>query len=151
MWAVACEPVSPVAIPAKDSVSGWESLAPKLVVDLAVDALSVGRPSAVDVVDCEELVLLLAATGALSAVGVEHGISEFAALLAVVGADVFAVGLPPSGVVVAELLSVGLAAFSVSRSTAVTADVPAACRASVNDELVGWSSLAAPLTCPFVH
>ena len=151
MRTVAHEPVSPVAIPAKDSVAARESLALDLLVDLPPGGLAVGTSPSVDVVEGEEVADSFAAAGAGAAVGVEDFVSEFARLASDVGADVLAVGVSPCGVFVAELLSVGLASLGVSLAAAGAADVPPAGGAPVDDELVSGSSLAAPLTGPFVH
>lgn len=151
MRTVAHEPVSPVAIPAKDSVSGGESFALDLLVDLPPGRLPVGGSASVDVVEGEEVGSSLVAAGAGVAVGGENFGSELCCLASGVGPDVLAIGLSPCGVVVAELLSVGLASLGVSLAAAGAADVPPAGGAPVDDELVSGSSLAAPLAGPFVH
>jgi hypothetical protein len=70
------EPVSPVAIPAKDAVSRRESFSAQLGVDLPVDLLAVLCSSAVDVVDGKEITLMLSAAGALPAVGCDDGFAQ---------------------------------------------------------------------------
>lgn len=135
MRTVAREPVSPVAVPAKDSVTGRESFAPDLGVDLAPCGLAVGGSSTVDVVEGEELAGALVAAGAGVVIGGEDFISQFSGLAAGVGPDVFPVGVAPLGVLVAEPLSVGRSSFSVTGASTGLADVPATdCRA-VDDEL----------------
>ena len=76
MRTVPMEPVSPVAIPAKDAVSRRESFSAQLCVDLPVNLFSVLCSSAVDVVDGEEITLTLSAAGALPAVGGDNGFSQ---------------------------------------------------------------------------
>jgi len=151
MRTVAHEPVSPVAIPAKDSIAVWESEALDLVVDLSPGRLAVSGAASVDVVEREEVGCSLPTAGAGVAIGGEDFGAEFCRLASGVGADVFAVGFAPCGVIVPESLAVGFAALSVSLAAAGAADVPPAGGAPVDDELVSGSSLAAPLTGPLVH
>ncbi len=151
MRTVAHDPESPVAIPAKDSVTVREPEPLDLVVDLAPRRLAVLGAASVDVVEGEEHPLALVAAGADSAVGVEHLVSQLSGPALGVGADVLAVGVAPFGMFVAELLSVGLASLGVSLAAAGAADISPAGGAPVDDELVSGSSLTAPLTGPFVH
>ena len=135
MRTVASEPVSPVAIPAKDSITGRESETPELGVDLAVNCLTVLGSATLDVVKSEELGVPLTAAGTLAAVGVEDSVAQlsFAALPG--RCDKLGVGEPPFGVLGTEPLSFGLSVFGVSLATTWPADVASADCGLVDDEL----------------
>ena len=91
MRTCAIEPVSPVAIPAKHSVSRRESVSLELVVDLAMHGFSVLGSTAVDVVDSEKVALSFSAAVAFPAVGCEHFVPQLVSLLLVVLADMVTV------------------------------------------------------------
>jgi len=118
--------VSPVAIPAKQSVSvAGKTLAPQFGIDFAVDLFPVLGASAFDVINSEEGGLGFSAADASAAVCGQDLIAKFGVCTSGKLAGSSAVGLAPSVPIGAELVSVSVSALAVPFTAAWTADVPA--------------------------